>query len=141
MGPQKDADGVYNLTLPMGDKKLPGIASEDIGKCAYGIFKEGGAYIGKSVGVSGEHVSGYEMAKTFSKYLGEPVRYIEISADVYRSFGFLGADDLGNMFQIKRDFNELYCNERDIQVSKTLNSELQNFDQWLSKNIDKIPVV
>ena len=29
-------DGTLALVLPMGDKKLPAIAAEDIGKCAYG---------------------------------------------------------------------------------------------------------
>jgi uncharacterized protein YbjT (DUF2867 family) len=39
-GPQKGPDGKLYLTMPMGDKRLPGIASEDIGNCAYGIFKQ-----------------------------------------------------------------------------------------------------
>lgn len=42
MGPQKTESGDY--AMPMGDKKLPGIASADIGKCAYGIFKAGKEY-------------------------------------------------------------------------------------------------
>ena len=41
MGPKKGPDGRLAITLPMGDKKLPGIVAEDIGKCAYGIFKKG----------------------------------------------------------------------------------------------------
>ena len=40
-GPKKGPDGTLALTMPMGDKKLPGIAAEDIGACAYGIFKSG----------------------------------------------------------------------------------------------------
>ena len=32
-------DGVLALTFPMGEETLPGIASEDIGKCALGVFK------------------------------------------------------------------------------------------------------
>ena len=50
MGPKRGPDGKLAITLPMGDKKLPGIAAEDIGKCAYGIFKKGGEFIGKTVG-------------------------------------------------------------------------------------------
>ena len=41
MGPRKGPDGKLAITFPMGDKKLPGIAAEDIGKCANGIFKKG----------------------------------------------------------------------------------------------------
>ena len=65
MGPKKEPDGVLAITLPMGDKKLPGIAAEDIGKCAYGIFEKGGEFIGKSVGIAGEHLTGAEMAAAF----------------------------------------------------------------------------
>lgn len=39
MGLSKDKDGNLSVALPMGNAKLPGIASQDIGKCAYGIFK------------------------------------------------------------------------------------------------------
>ena len=41
MGPKKGDDGVYRWALPMGNKRLAGIAVEDIGKVAYGIFKAG----------------------------------------------------------------------------------------------------
>src|SRR5205085_2842480 len=51
MGPKKGPDGKLVFSLPMGDRKLPGIAAEDIGKCAYGIFRKGSEYIGKTVGI------------------------------------------------------------------------------------------
>jgi uncharacterized protein YbjT (DUF2867 family) len=53
MGPRKGADGKLVFALPMGDKKLPGIAAEDIGRCAYGIFKRGSELIGRTVGIAG----------------------------------------------------------------------------------------
>jgi uncharacterized protein YbjT (DUF2867 family) len=140
MGPQRGQDGILAFAMPMGDKKLPGIGREDIGKCAYGIFKNPISYIGKTVGVAGEHISGYDMAKALTNAIGEEVRYNEVPADVYRSFGFPGADDLGNMFQVKRDFNEAYCNERSVDESRDLNPELQNFEQWLSDNVKNIPI-
>lgn len=134
MGPQKGPDGSLSITLPMGDKKLPGIAAEDIGKCAYGIFKRGGDLIGKTVGIAGELLSGAEMAAQFSEMLGREVRYNSVSPDAYRSLGFPGADDLGNMFQFKRDFNEYFCGARPISFSKSVNPELQDFRTWLKNN-------
>ena len=131
MGPQKGPDGKLAITLPMDDKRLPGIAAEDIGKCAYGIFKRGNEFIGKTVGIAGEHLTGAQMAAGFSELLGQEVRYNAISPDVYRSLGFPGADDLGNMFQFKRDFNEYFCGARDIGFSKSINPELQDFKTWL----------
>lgn len=140
MGPKKGPDGKLALTLPMGDKKLPGMAAEDIGKCAYGIFKRGAEFIGKTVGVAGEHLTGAQMAEALTAALGREVRYNEVSPDAYRSFGFPGAEDLGNMFQFKRDFQEDYLRPRDLKRSRSLNPELQTFTQWLSRNKDRIPL-
>ncbi len=134
MGPQRGPDGKLAITLPMGDKKLPGIATEDIGKCAYGIFKRGNEFIGKTVAISGENLTGEEMAAGFGALLGQEVRYNSISPDAYRALGFPGADDLGNMFQFKRDFNEYFCGVRDPAFSKSLNPELQDFRTWLMNN-------
>ena len=67
MGPQKGPDGALAITLPMGDKPLPGIAAEDIGKCAYGIFKRGSEFTGKTVGIAGEHPTGAQMAQGFTE--------------------------------------------------------------------------
>jgi hypothetical protein len=124
----------------MGQKKLPGIATEDIGKCAYGIFKRGQELIGKTVGIAGEHLTGAQMAAAFTKVLGKEVRYNDVSPDVYRSFGFPGADDLGNMFQFKRDFEEYYCGARNVEFSRSLNPSLQAFEKWLAQNKSRIPL-
>jgi uncharacterized protein YbjT (DUF2867 family) len=140
LGPKKGPDGKLTLTLPMGDKKLPGMAAEDIGKCAYGIFKKGFDYVGKTVGIAGEHLTGAQMAAGFSRALGQEVRYNEVSPDVFRSFGFPGADDLGNMFQFKRDFEQSYCAARSLDVSRALNPSLLTFDQWLARNKGRIPL-
>jgi uncharacterized protein YbjT (DUF2867 family) len=139
-GPQKGPDGTLALTYPMGDKKLPGIASEDIGKAAYGIFKRGKEFIGKTVGVAGEHLTGKQMAEQLTKALGKEVRYNDVPADVYRGFGFPGADDLGNMFQFKRDFEQDYTGQRSVEQTRALDPELQTFSQWLSQNKDRIPL-
>jgi uncharacterized protein YbjT (DUF2867 family) len=140
MGPRRGPDGKLAITMPMGDKKLPGIAAEDIGKAAYGIFKAGREYIGKTVGVAGEHLSGKEMADKLSRALDTEVKYNAVPADVYRGFGFPGADDLGNMFQFKRDFNDDYMRARDLGTVRKLNPEVQSFDKWLERHKDEIPI-
>jgi uncharacterized protein YbjT (DUF2867 family) len=139
-GPKRVSDGTLALTYPMGDKKLPGIASEDIGKCAYGIFKRGREFIGKRVGICGEQLTGAQMAAALTKAIGKDVRYNDVSPDVYRSFGFPGAEDMGNMFQFKRDFEKDFCGARSIEMSRTLNPGLQTFESWLTKNRSRIPL-
>jgi uncharacterized protein YbjT (DUF2867 family) len=139
MGPQAGPDGKLAITFPMDDKKLPGIAAEDIGKCALGIFKRP-ELIGKRVGIAGEHLTGTEMAAAMSKVLGQEIVYNSVPPDVYRSFGFPGADDIGNMFQYKRDFEEEFTGARSVEFSRELNPELQTFETWLKKNRKAIPV-
>jgi uncharacterized protein YbjT (DUF2867 family) len=140
MGPKKGPDGKLAITLPMGDKKLPGIASEDIGRCAYGIFKKGSAYIGKTVGIAGEHLTGTQMAAALTEALGKEVRYNSVPPEVYRSFGFPGAEDLGNMFQFKRDFESVFCGARSLDVSRALNPALRTFAKWLKENSSRFPL-
>jgi uncharacterized protein YbjT (DUF2867 family) len=139
MGPKRGADGQLAITLPMGDAKLPGIAAEDIGRCAYGTFQHG-ELSGKTVGIAGEFLTGAQMAAEFTKALGQPVRYNNVPPEVYRGFGFPGAEDLGNMFQYKRDFEAQFCGARDLALSRQLNPALQTFAAWLAANKDRIPV-
>lgn len=140
MGPKKGEDGKYHIYFPMDDKKLAGMAAEDIGKCAYGIFKKGSDVIGKTISVAGDKVSGDEMANKFSKALGKEVVYTNVTPEAYRNFGFPGADDLGNMFQFYRDFNDDFNTRRNLDYAKELNPQLQNFDQWLANYGSKIPM-
>lgn len=140
MGPKAGPDGNLAITFPMDDKKLPGMAAEDIGKCAYGIFKKGDDLIGKTIGIAGEHLTGSEMADGLTKALGRKVGYNVVPPDVYRGFDFPGAADLGNMFQYKRDFEEEFCGARDLEVARSLNPSLQTFEEWLARNKDRIPL-
>ncbi len=140
MGPKRGADGRLAVGFPTGDKKIPWIGAEDIGRCAYGIFKAGRSMIGRTIGVSGEHLSGRELATSLSRALGEPVDYIALKPEQYRALGFPGADDLGNMWQFKRDFNERYRTVRDVNAARELNPSLQRFDDWLRDNARRIPL-
>lgn len=140
MGPKKGPDGRLLLTLPMGHKRLPGIAAQDIGACGYGIFTRGREFIGKRVGIAGEHLTGDDMAAAMSTAFGKPVTYNAVPFEAYRKFGFPGADDIGNMFQFKHDFNDMFCGARDVALSRSLNPSLQTFAQWLAQNHARIPL-
>jgi uncharacterized protein YbjT (DUF2867 family) len=140
MGPKKGPDGKLAIALPTDDKKLPAIAAEDIGKCAYAIFKRGQEFIGKKIGISGEQLTGAQLAVGLTKALGREVVYNAVTPEAYRGFGFPGADDLGNMFQFKRDFNDYFCGARSVEFTRGLNPELLTFDAWLAKYKDKIPL-
>lgn len=141
MAPKKGDAGQYSWTFPMGDSRLSGMAAEDIGKIARGIFKAGQQYIGKTVGVAGEHLTINEMGARLSKALGiGPIKYNAVEPDVYRSFGFPGADEMGNMFQVYRDFEKQVVGARSTDLARKLNPALQTFDQWIQKNKSNIPI-
>lgn len=138
LAPKKADDGVYRWSFPMGNKRLAGIAAADIGQVAYGIFKAGRQYIGKTVGITGENLTVDEMSQKLSKGLGVRVEYTPVEPDAYRGFGFPGADEMGNMFQVYRDFEKEVLGARSVDVARSLNPSLQNFDQWLAKNKERI---
>jgi uncharacterized protein YbjT (DUF2867 family) len=138
-GPKPAGDGTFALTMPMGKGKLPAIGVEDIGKCALGVFKRPDL-IGKTIGIAGGSPTGDEMAAGLSKALGVTVKYNDVPPDVYRGFGFPGADDMGNMFQFKRDFNDAYVKSRSIELARELNPELQSYEQWLATHARSIPL-
>ena len=92
------------------------------------------------MGLAGEHLTGNEMAAKLTRALGREVRYNAVTPEQYRSFGFPGADDLGNMFQFYRDFESEVNGLRDVEESRNLNPELQSFDQWLAEHARLIPL-
>ena len=140
MGPRQDGTGGYAITFPLGDSRLAAIAAEDIGKCAYGIFHAGAEYVGQTVGIMGEALTGTELAQQLSQALGIAVHYYAVPAGRYRASGFPGAEDLGNMFQIKHDFEAEYLAHRDIALARKLNPGLQTFSDWLDRNASRIPI-
>jgi len=139
MGPKRGDDGKLNFVLPMGDRKLPGIAVADIGGCAYGVFKRGREFIGRTIGIAGEHLTGAQMAAALSKAFGEPVRHVAMSFAAYAKLGFPGAEDLANMFQYNHDFAEEFCAQRPIAFARELNPGLLTFERWLAANATRIP--
>lgn len=141
MGPKKNDDGSFTLALPMGRSRLAGIAADDIGKCAFGIFREESKLQGRRIGIAGEHLTGEEMAKTFSSVLGQEVKYQDVPLDAYRNLGFPGAEDLGNMFQLYQEFQEHFGSTRNTEAARRLNPELQTFEQWLRANKEKFQAV
>jgi uncharacterized protein YbjT (DUF2867 family) len=134
MGLRRDEHGELVLAMPLGDRKMPSIAVDDIGLCALGVFTQVCTTMGQTIGVAGEHLTGAEMAAAFTKAFGREVRYVDVAPEIYRTWDFPSAPELGNMLQFKRDFNELFCSVRDVERSRQLNPQLQTFDGWLSRH-------
>jgi uncharacterized protein YbjT (DUF2867 family) len=138
MGPRKAPNGDLVLALPLGGAKLPGIAAEDIGKCAHGLFIRGISTVGQRFGIAGDVLSGTEMAAAMGSALGRKVSFENVAFDVYRGLGFPGADDLGNMFQFQAILGDEFLRFRDPKLSRSLNPALLSFDGWLSTNVSRM---
>jgi uncharacterized protein YbjT (DUF2867 family) len=141
LAPKKNEAGQYEWAFPLGDVDLPGIAGDDIGKVALGIFQAGDEYVGQTVGIAGESLSIEAMGRELTEQLGiGPVTYHAVEPDTYRSFGFPGADEMGNMFQVYRDFAGPFGANRDVELTRRLHPSVKNFSQWVAENKDKIPL-
>ncbi len=140
MGPQRQADGSLAVTFPTGDARIPWVGAGDIGIAAYEIFLRGDALIYDSIGISGDHLSGSELAAHLGAALGEHVAYNPVSPDQYRALGFDGAEELGNMWQFKRDFEVTYRARRDLSRARKLHPRVADFATWLETNTARIPV-
>ncbi len=140
MQPRRGADGLLRFLLPMGGRKLPGIAAADIGACAFGVFTRGSAYIGRTIGIAGEHLSGAEMADALSAALQEPVLHLDMPHAAYAQLGFPGAEDLANMFRYNHDFCEEFCAQRPVALSRELHPGLMDFRAWLAAHAAQIPL-
>jgi uncharacterized protein YbjT (DUF2867 family) len=132
--PVRDDDGVLALHLPMGDARLPGIAAEDIGRTAFGVFVQGPSAAGERISISGENLTGEEYAAAFAKEFDAVVAYRPMSVEALRSSGFPGADDLSNMFFYYAEHEDVFAGARDPEAVRELNPRLQDFATWLAEH-------
>lgn len=140
LGPKPAGDGTFVWAVPLGAARFPSIAVEDIGRCAYGIFRSGASLAGRRIGIAGDVLTGEQMAAAMTDALGRTVRYQALAPAQFRAAGFPGAEDLGNMFQFNVDFADAFCGARDVAAARALNPQLQTFRQWLAANAARIPL-
>lgn len=135
-----DPNGELVLTLPIADRPMSGIAVEDIGKSALGVFKRGDVFIGQTVSIAGVHLTGGQYAAALTDALGERVAYRPLGFDEFRGLGFPGAVEMGNMFQYYAEDSKRFTGDRNLAAVRKLNPELQSFRDWLAVHASEIRV-
>lgn len=135
LGPERGEDGTLVLTLPIGEGRLAGIASEDIGRTAYAIFRRGAELIGATISIAGEHLTGRQYADAFAKALGEPVRYSPMTIEQFRALGLPTSEEFANMFRYYQDGEAEFIGDRELNKVRSLNTRLQSFEQWLALHL------
>ncbi|MEV6286139.1 NmrA/HSCARG family protein [Kribbella sp. NPDC051770] len=138
LGPVRDENNRLVLTLPMDDAPLNAIAVGDIGLTALGIFRRTDEYTGRTIAIGGDKLTGQQIVDVMSDVLGEPVTYAPHGWDDFRSFGFPGAVEFGNMFQFYAENHRQFSDARDLDEIRTLNPQLQTFRQWFEQHQSEI---
>ncbi|WP_370333679.1 NmrA/HSCARG family protein [Mycolicibacterium hippocampi] len=139
-GPSRTDDGRLVLTIPIADQLLSCIAVADIGKTALGIFKRGNEFVGETVSIAGDHLTGDQYAQALTDALGEEVAYRPFGWDEFRALGFPGAVEMGNMFQYYAEDSARFVAARDLAAVRELNPQLQSFRDWLTLHANEIQV-
>jgi uncharacterized protein YbjT (DUF2867 family) len=138
--PRRGDDGKLFISLPMADKVLPGVAAEDIGRTAYGIFKRGTDLVGQTVHLAGDKLTGAQYAAAFSKVFGEEVVYRPQALADMRAQGFPGADEFANTFQYFADAADSFAGARDPEYIRTINAGLLDFESWVTLHQDEFKI-
>jgi len=138
LAPTRGEDGRLVLTLAIGERRLAGIAAEDIGRTALGIFARGEEYIGRTVSIAGEHLTGEQLAQAFADAFGEPVDYRPLTHDQLRALPIPAAAEIGNMFQFYYEAEKDFVGARDLDVVRSLNPNLQTFRGWLDAHKEQL---
>jgi uncharacterized protein YbjT (DUF2867 family) len=141
MGPKRAEDGTLTVTLPLEDGKLlAGVDVNDIGRTALALLKGGERFIGHTVGLAGDHLTGAQYAEKIGTAIGEPVRFQSVPYDVFRGLGVPAGDEIANMFQYYGDFDREFTGARDLDRLREINPALKSFDTWLAENRSNIQV-
>jgi uncharacterized protein YbjT (DUF2867 family) len=134
--PRAAGDGTYQIAFPQGATPLAAMSVEDVGAVAASIFEQPEAYIGKTVKLAGDEIPAKEYAAAMGHAAGVEVRYAYMPRAAFAALGFPGAEDLADMFEYYR--LHIPSRARDIESTRTLNPELQDFDAWVTRNAARL---
>jgi uncharacterized protein YbjT (DUF2867 family) len=137
MAPARNADGTLTISFPMGEQRLSGVATDDIGRSALAILKRPDL-IGQTVSIAGDHLTGAEYAAALSEALGEKVVYHAPTVEEYRDYPFPLAVEMGNMFQFYKENHDEFTGNRNLAEVRELNPDLQSFATWLKNHRDEL---
>jgi len=120
--------GILKGQLAMGLRpttKLQMIAVEDIGIFVALAFENPEAYLGKSIEIAGDDLTGPDAAKILSKVVGRAVHYVPQPIEQVRSF----SKEYAAMYE----WFEAHGYKADIPALRKLHPKLLNFEEWARK--------
>ena len=86
--PRPDANGTYTFMFPMGDGAMPTIYLYDLARYTHWAFQNPSESNGLRFGVATSHVTGQEMADSFTAVTGKPAKYQDVPTDAWLQAAF-----------------------------------------------------
>lgn len=127
--PRSKEDSTLVFTVPMADKSWTMIALDDIGVFVRYIFAHPEQTVGTTLPVASQSMTMQEVVETFTKVTGIYAVYEPITVERFRSLGYPGATDVGNMLE----FIQTYGCDRDFNMLRKIHPHLTSFEEWLRK--------
>ena len=134
--PRAQADGTLGFGFPQGDTPLAAVAVEDTGGVVAAIFEQRERFLGKTVGIVGDDLPPAAYAEAMGRATGRTITYQHIPREVFASFGFPGAEELANMFDVQRRF--IPQRAADVALSRELFPEIRTFEQWVASHAESV---
>lgn len=121
----------FVFTIPIGEACIDLISAQDVAKIVSKVMDNPKVWIGKSLGLSAEKLTGKQMEEIFRKVLDDrETCYMPLEFDRYAAL-FPKAIDVACMYQFLGDFAGKAYND---ELTKQLHPEIQSFEKWLQNN-------
>jgi uncharacterized protein YbjT (DUF2867 family) len=126
LGPQW-VDGELTLTLALDPRtKLQMITPEDIGAIAADAFDAPTDYLGRTVEIAADELTGPQMAEVFARAAGRPVRFVAQPIEQVRAHN----EEVAAMF----DWFNTIGFRADLAALRTRHTNLTTLDDWARKH-------
>ena len=113
-------DGSYTFTLPLSeDKQIPWTCLPDLGILVASALSKP-ELVGKRIGQASFMATGSELAEILGKATGKKINYNCVPWEVFAEFGFPGADELAQMFQMWLLTHDKFCADRDLAKQEAI---------------------
>lgn len=133
--PLPAAGGGYELGFPLGDAALAAIGVSDLGPIVATIIEERARFSGMVVEALADERSAHDYAAVMTRVLGRDIRYRHIPVAQYAALGFTGAEELAQMFDLKRRF--MPRRTRELALIRTLHPAARDFETWLIEHRER----
>ncbi|MEV0405489.1 NmrA/HSCARG family protein [Actinoallomurus sp. NPDC050550] len=129
-GPLPDGRSGLLFSLPLGTGKYPLIGLDDIARFSDFMFKHWQSWGSRDLAVTGDSLTGEEIAATFERVTGTPCGYNPVPLDVLRSSIPDVGHDYSAMFQFFQA-RDVFGLDRDIPLLREIHPEMMTFEGWL----------